>query len=133
MKTKKGIMTVFAAASLALCAFYFSGCRYIRYEDPQHVSRSANPKAMTYKQALDIIEDRMRNVPAGHHPRVPDVRNQESMRRFSMGITSVRVRKHRRTGYCLVELMNYNKVLAKFYVLNMDEGKQFSAAVDRVR
>ena len=67
------------------------------------------------------------NVPAGHHPDHP---GDKILGKYA---TSVRLRKHHRTGYVLVEVFENSRVMMEFYVRNQKDGEKFSNAVWRLR
>ena len=82
---------------------------------------------MTLEQASAIVKDALAAPPAGRRPSHPGDRN------LGKYTTSIRLRKHNRTGLVLVEVKDGPRVTLEFYVHTRAEGEKFAAAVWRLR
>ena len=103
-----------------------SGCaRYTTISEalPQKIKQDS----MTLETASKIVKDSIENVPAGHHPDHP---GDKALGKYT---TSIRLRKHNRTGLVLVEVFERSRVMMEFYVHSREDGEQFINAVWRLR
>ena len=82
---------------------------------------------MSLETASQIVKDSIEHVPAGHHPDHP---GDKALGKYT---TSIRLRKHNRTGLVLVEVFNKSRVMMEFYVNSKEDGEQFITAVWRLR
>ena len=107
---------------------FLSGCLFPRYTTICELQPTkAMQSTMTLETASSFIKDAIENVPAGHHPDHP---GDKAIGKYT---TSVRLRKHNRTGLVLVEVFEGKRVSMEFYVRNQNEGEKFAAAVWRLR
>ena len=82
---------------------------------------------MSLREASNTVKEMIENVPAGHHPDHP---GDKALGTYT---TSIRLRKHRRTGFILVEVFEGSRVSMEFYVRSREDGEKFSNAVWRLR
>ena len=73
------------------------------------------------------VKEMIENVPAGHHPDHP---GDKVLGKYT---TSIRLRKHNRTGLVLVEVLEGSRVTMEFYVRTQEDGEKFANAVWRLR
>ena len=122
MKRASNVLAALAGAVL------IGGCLFPRYttigEDFPDADR---PSSMSVAEASATVREMILNVPAGHHPDHPGDRALGSC------ITSIRLRKHNRTGLVLVEAKSGSRVVMEFYVRTREDGEKFAAAVWRLR
>ena len=105
-----------------------TGCLFPRYTTICEIQPMVvGSGEMTLEQASTVVREMIRDVPAGHHPDHP---GDERLGKFA---TSVRLRKHNRTGLVLVEVFENSRVMMEFYVRTREDGEKFSAAVWRLR
>ncbi len=107
---------------------FLSGCLFPRYTTICEIQPSDSKSApMTLEAASSIVKDAIENVPAGHHPDHPGDRT------IGKYTTSVRLRKHKRTGLVLVEVYEGSRISMEFYVRTRADGEKFADAVWRLR
>ena len=107
---------------------FLTGCLFPRYTTICEIQPpEADSGAMTPAEASAVVRKMIKDVPAGHHPDHP---GDEVLGRTA---TSVRLRKHNRTGLVLVEVFANSRVMMEFYVRTQKDGEKFSAAVWRLR
>ena len=107
---------------------FLTGCLFPRYTTICEIKPSGDePEAMTAAEASTVVREMIQGVPAGHHPDHP---GDKTLGKFA---TSVRLRKHNRTGLVLVEVFENSRVMMEFYVRTQQDGEKFSAAVWRLR
>ena len=104
---------------------FLAGCRYSTISE--EVPSIAKTDSMTLEEASNTVKEMIENVPAGHHPDHP---GDKILGKY---VTSIRLRKHKRTGLILVEVYERSRVTMEFYVRTPEDGKKFSAAVWRLR
>ena len=124
----KKTMLLFAAAALLLPV---SACSS-RFEELARISSpeaSAVPvEKMSLAEAEKIINETLSAPPpAGHQPRHP------GFTYIGTQTTDVKLCRHVKSGYCLVEVMAGKKAYLKFYVVDKQTGEKFAAAVWRIR
>ena len=118
--------TGFLKLTLLCGVVFLSGC--MRYSTICEIQPSdAKRNAMTLAEASKTIKEMITDVPAGHHPDHP---GDKVIGKYA---TSVRLRKHNRTGFVLVEVFENRRVMMEFYVRDREDGEKFSAAVWRLR
>lgn len=124
------------------CAALLTGCLFPRYTTIEEkfptdeeqtavapkegAAAEVNP-GMTPEQASAIVKDALATPPAGRRPSHP------GDRRLGKYTTSIRLRKHNRTGLVLVEVKEGQRVTLEFYVRTRKDGEKFAAAVWRLR
>ena len=107
---------------------FLSGCLFPRYTTICEIESSGSKSApMTLEKASSIVKDAIEHVPAGHHPDHP---GDKALGKY---VTSIRLRKHHRTGLILVEVYENSRVMMEFYVRTRDDGERFADAVWRLR
>ena len=106
------------------CALMVAGCLFPRYTTiEEKFPAKQTEEAMTPEQASEIVRDALTNVPAGHRPDHPGDRS------LGKNTTSIRLRKHNRTGLVLVEVKEGERVCLEFYVRTREDGEKFADAV----
>ena len=122
---KRSALNNFAALS---CAALLAGCLFPRYTPLREIAPTEEAKdAMTVAEASAIVRDAIANPPAGHHPNHP---GDAALGKYT---TSIRLRKHNRTGLVLVEVRENQRISLEFYVRTQAEGEKFAAAVWRLK
>lgn len=107
---------------------FLSGCLFPRYTTICEIESSGSKSApMTLEKASSIVKDAIEHVPAGHHPDHP---GDKALGKYT---TSIRLRKHNRTGLVLVEVLEGSRVTMEFYVRTQEDGEKFANAVWRLR
>ena len=119
---RRSIVNMLAAG----CMAFLAGCLFPRYTAIGEEFPSEQ-KGMTLAQASAIARDAIANPPAGRRPSHPGDR---ALGKYT---TSIRLRKHTRTGYVLVEVKEGPRVTMEFYVRNQADADKFVAAVWRLR
>lgn len=114
--------------SAILSCMFLTGCLFPRYTTISEIQPSdAKRNEMTLAEASKIIKEAIEEVPAGHHPDHP---GDKVIGKYA---TSVRLRKHNRTGLVLVEVYENRRIMMEFYVRTREDGEKFTAAVWRLR
>lgn len=110
------------------CALLSAGCLFPRYTTiEEKFPAKQTEEAMTPKRASEIVRDTLADVPAGRRPDHPGDRE------LARSATSIRLRKHNRTGLVLVEVKEGERVKLEFYVRTREDGEKFATAVWRLR
>ena len=118
--------TSFLTLAILSSMVFLSGC--MRYTTICELQPSDSQSAkMTLKEASSFIKDSVEHVPAG---RRPFHRGDRVIGKYT---TSVRLRKHNRTGLVLVEVYDGSRITMEFYVHSREDGEKFAAAVWRLR
>ena len=118
----------FLKLTLLSSMVFLSGCLFPRYTTICEIQPSeSKPAPMTLEAASHVIKDAIEHVPAGHHPNHP---GDKVIGKYT---TSVRLRKHNRTGLVLVEVLDGSRVTMEFYVRTREDGERFANAVWRLR
>lgn len=116
----------FVKLAVAGCMVLLAGCA--RYSTISEALPEKNKQySMSLETASQIVKDSIEHVPAGHHPDHP---GDKALGKYT---TSIRLRKHNRTGLVLVEVFNKSRVMMEFYVNSKEDGEQFITAVWRLR
>ena len=119
--------TLKRCAALGFAAM-LTGCFPARYTTLAELTPTAEVKeAMTLEQASAIIKDMIQHPAAGRNTRYPDDRT------LGKYTTSIRLRKHNRTGLVLIEVFENKRAVLEIYAHNQAEGEKFAAAVWRLR
>ena len=119
-------------STLTACAALFgamllTGCLFPRYTTLEELPPAEARETMSVAEASAIVKNAIANPPAGHHPDHP------GDRQLGKYTTSIRLRKHNRTGLVLVEVKEGSHIMLEFYVHTQKDGEQFAAAVWRLR
>ena len=110
-----------------ISAAFFAGCK--RFDAPQSVyyDLAAANDTMTLQEANQIVSSYLAVPPSGRRPQNPGDRF------IGSNVTSIRLRNHKRTGYCLVEVMKGPRAFLKFYTLTRNDAEKFAKAVWRMK
>lgn len=116
---------IFYLMAVLTAAFTVSACRYsdqaIVYPD----TMSEQVTAMSLEEAKTIINNAIKNPPAGRRPRHPGFQ-------YMAGTTRIDLYRHNRTGLCLIEAFRGKHCYLEMYVPTRTDGKRFSSAVWRI-
>ena len=123
---KNSILNHFMALG---CAALLAGCIHPRYTTIKEISPADDNTvaAMTAEQASETVKYMIQHPAAGKNTRYPDDRT------LGKYTTSIRLRKHNRTGLVLVEVLEGSRVTMEFYVRTQEDGEKFANAVWRLR